>query len=60
MNNEDILRKENFILEEERVLSYLQQNPDEAEGDEIEERIEEISKLWYELSKLKIETEKNE
>jgi hypothetical protein len=50
---QEILRQESFIDEEQRCLNFCLSNPDECEDGEIEEREEEIGKLIEKLEHTK-------
>jgi hypothetical protein len=50
---QEILRQESFIEEEQRCLNFCLSNPDECEEGEVEEREEEIRKLIEKLEHTK-------
>ena len=50
---QEILRQESFIEEEQRSLNFCLSNPDECEEGEIEEREEEIGELIKKLEHTK-------
>jgi hypothetical protein len=50
---QEILRQESFIEEEQRCLNFCLSNPDECEEDEIQEREEYIGELIEKLEHTK-------